>query len=227
MTPIIDPNNTRPSFSGHLLGIAPCATMNTPSGMPFASSGEAFSRVHINSNVETTHTVVSEPTNVSSFDDESVYSSSNQAGSSNMYAAPSTSHQENYAELMSNSACLPTVIEDHMYTQSTGSNSCYSPSATSQVSNTDNKDFHRSTFDESASTRKRKASSFADKSEGTKKSRMTKKQQLLELISRENNLSAENEYLRRTIETTESACKRLKQMVYERMKGNPRPQYAS
>jgi len=119
-------------------------------------------------------------------------------------------------------ASVPTVVHDHFY-QNSPSISAASPAAS--IASNDSSSFDSKELLSIPSTSyrvgsgagKRKAGDGSSSS-GTKKPRLTKKQQFVELQQREQFLIVDNENLRRRVEGMTEGCKKLKQMLMDRMK---------
>lgn len=245
-TPIVDLNNTRPALGGHLFGLAPTET-NTPQpcSSPSLHSGLNF-HTTASSTIQTTHEMLSPSVfDDSCYDDTSsmLSASTSSFAAPLSYSVPSStsfSSPSNYTELQVprvnfNAAApsyssqeLPTVL-DHMYAHGGGfsprsypSAPSPAPSTSSQASTIDNKDaLHKMIREQAAAasgSRKRKSSNDSSETGSSKKGRMTKKQQFLELQSKETRLTLENEELKTKVTNMTAACKRLKEMLMRSMK---------
>jgi len=222
-TPVVDPNFTRNPLVGHLIGLAPpvshesfdCAQTTQPVN-PRTSAASTF----------TTHySIVSPSYNT----DESCSALSSSTSS---FVAPSTSQQQysdsynpaSFHELRTRDGnvpqqqeqstdSLPTVIPDHVYSYSPAS--VASPASVLSHDSTSSDTYSRISPN---SGTKRKQS---DDSTVSKKPRMTKKQQFVELQNREKYLYENNAELRRRVEGMTEGCKKLKELLMQKLQNAP------
>ncbi|KAI1280920.1 hypothetical protein HDE_13591 [Halotydeus destructor] len=241
-TPVVDPNRSeRHPLSGHLTGVAPatnlqpdsliCDEAEVQNNQASSHVAESQQAVYNNEPVVATHYIYEDSTNY----DENLLSSSTSSFTAPMisYVEPiptASSSSATFTELQPRtSTCLttasdhlmPTVIQDHIYSIHSPSTSQYNacspaPSTTSHESSADSKDFIRF----SGTGTKRRGSSLSEGS--SKKPRLTKRQQFLELQTREKNLAEENIFLKDKEQSLKASVEKMKKMLFEKMGASQR-----
>lgn len=216
-TPVVDPNHSRHPLAG-VLGIAPPVSLSQEGFASTTTPVTTSVATPINQHRESplaTHTITAY-----GYDDANELNSSTgsfvepHSQPPPHYDYSLTSYHElkprevDHLHLQHTVSEVPTVVQDHIYSTS--------PALSPNSVASDTSSQYDSRYSYSTNNNKRK-SPQTDSHTTTKKPRMTKKQQFVELQQREQWLLHENEELRRRVDGMTEGCRKLKAMLMERM----------